>query len=292
MPEVVGSSMLAASLHNDNKIRLWDIKDGRCTSVSSSSLLPNYQFFQLTCFKDQFLAVSGDCSDIFIVDSWSMEKLTFFSMSGKVVKVVATNSALWAVDTNESLRKFEIAFNSPYYFSIEDTQSIGNTASFSYHVRESIEDMVISEEFNIIVIKVKGGLRIFLIHWIEEDRKEYYHLDDAKILSVFCTHDVVIVKKNKIKFVDLHSLQKIGTGLKEKFLSRSNSLTNIRVHSFKHMMKEHKFSCDSIFLFEFGSELIYGFKDNVLYQYDRKDFSLKKFPFSFKQMLRRHELAL
>lgn len=284
MPELVGSSLLAASLHNDNKIRLWDIKDGRCTSVSSSSLLPNYQFFQLTCFKEQFLAVSGDCSDIFIVDSWSMEKLTFFSMSGRVVKVVATSSALWAVDTNESLRKFEIGINSPYYFSSEDTQSIGNTASFSYNVRESIEDMVISEEFNIIVVKVKGGLRIFLIHWIEEDRKEYYHLDDEKILSVFCTHDVVIVKKNKIKFVDLHSLQKIGTGLKEKFLSRSNSLTNIRVHSFKHMMKEQKFSCESIFLFEFGSELIYGFKDNILYQYDRKDFSLRKFPFSFKQI--------
>jgi WD40 repeat protein len=284
MPELVGSATLIASLHKDNKIRLWDSKDGRCTSASSSKLLPNYQFYSMISFQGQYLALSGDCTDILIIDSWSMEKLSFFSMSGRVLRVVSSASSIWAVDSNESLRKFEVSVTSPYYYSSDSLPTISNSAVIIYNVRESIEDLAVSEEYNVVAVKVKGGLRVFMMHWIEEDRKEYYHLDDSEILGIFCCQEIVIVKKNMMQVVELHDLHKAASGLREKFLSRSNSLTNIRVHNLKHMLKDEDFKSEGVFLFEITKDFIYGCKENTIFQYDRKDFYLRKFPFSFKQV--------
>lgn len=282
IPEIVGSKILVASLHADQKIRLWDIQDGRCTSSSSSTLLPNFEFTHILSFGNQFLALYGECSDIIIVDAWSMERVSFFSMSGKVVKVVQGADELWAVDSNESLRVFDIPAVFPYYFSSKSLPSFSNTAKIIYNVREDIQNLEIIANQNIIAVQVQGGLRVFLRQWIEDDLKEYFHIDKKGIVSIFCEDDLVIITNDSIFTIDSKIIEKNTQYRKGNVLSRSNSLTNIKVHSLHQFVKEQKFELNSVSLTEFSQVFKCGFKENAIFVYNPSDLGVKKFVFTFK----------
>lgn len=238
----------------------------------------------MVSFDKQFLALYGECSDIIIVDAWSLERISFLSMSGNVIKVVQGTHELWAVDSNESLRIFDVPPLSPYYFSNKSQPSIPNTPKTTYNIREAVINLQLSHSKNIVIVQVQAGIRIFLRQWIEDDLKEYFHVDKKGVVSVFCENEVSIITSHSLCTIDLKSIEKSFQVRKENVLSRSNSLTNIRVHSLHHMIKEQKFELNAVNLAEFSEDFKCGFKGNTIFIYQSGDCSVKKSVFSFKSI--------
>lgn len=301
IPELVGSAKLIASLHGDNKLRLWDIEDGRCTSSSSSYLLPNYKFTILQEIQKQYLAVAGESSDIMLIDLWSMERIAYFSMTNSVTSLkLVRESELWALDTNGVLRSFYIPGMENYYFDTNCVPEVRNFPSFTYKIKEEASEMSISPCGELVIVKVTHGLRVYLKQWILEDKNEYAHVESNCVDSIFCNANIVILSAGTVCVYSVdEALQKLE-GVQSGKLMRSNSLTAIKVHNFEEVLKSPLFYIDITCTYKLlCNNCLFGFKDNTITQCKLSGelskplaFSLKSFNFeNFSDMAVHHLLS-
>ena len=63
------------TLHEDNRLRLWNTNDGRCIAISSASLLPGNKAVAIGAIEGFpcHLFVFGNAGDLFIVDAYKMQ---------------------------------------------------------------------------------------------------------------------------------------------------------------------------------------------------------------------------
>ena len=285
IPELVGSYKLIASLHCDNKLRVWDRVDGRCTSSSSSTLLPNYRFNQLQAIQKQFLAVAGENSDIMLIDVWSMERIAYFSMTSSVVALrLVADCELWAVDLNGTLRSFYIPTMENYFFDMSCVPEINNTPSITYNIKEEVNDICISSCNQLIILKLTHGIRLYLKQWILDGKNEYAHIESYKITSVFCNENIILISSDKVFMYPVSlALERLAVvECKEKF-SRSNSLSSIKVHSLDEIFKSEAFELDINCSFNtlFNNQL-YGCKGRSVVEHKLSGKISRCFFFSFK----------
>lgn len=305
IPELVGTETSIVSLHSDNKIRVWDIKDGRCTSSSSSSLLPNYIFNHIITIGGSFdsngdsfgiskenlrpkqlVAVSGEWCEILLVDLWSMERISAFCMSGPVVKIVSHSfESLWAIDSKGSLRQFSLPVIENYFFDIRNLPEIASEPKVVYNTKEEAQDLVISSNEETFIVKIKHGLRVYLRTWILDDINEYAHIEEPEICKVFCGSAITIILKDSLMTFDISKVAKKLVGLKRTLFTRSNSLTSIKVHSLDNELKKTSSKIDPSFIISQAHDgSLYGFKDSTLYEYNIHQDSGHKILWSFKTM--------
>lgn len=284
IPELVGSDLAVATLHSDNKIRVWDIIDGRCISTSSSILLPNYKFDLLLTIQRQFIAVAGENSDIMLVDLWSMESVGYFSMTNPVVCMdYISDQQLWALDTNGSLRSFAIPQVRNYFHDKNYFFDLCNIPNYSYNIKDEVRSFSISTSANVIVVLLKHGLRVYLKEWVQEAKNEYAHIENPDIVKIFCNDKLIIVLKETILILPIEDIiQQLHKNSNGKLI-RSKSLTSVKIHDLEKIFESFSRKIDTSYNFSciFGSDL-YGFKENtvILYSLDCED--VRKVEFSFK----------
>ena len=91
----LGVSLWVASLHDDNRIRVWDWEDGRCVSVSEPSLLqPIPRVTLMRPIQNRLLAIGGEGCVLHIVDSWSLTKISSYRLPAHLIDISAQNCGL------------------------------------------------------------------------------------------------------------------------------------------------------------------------------------------------------
>lgn len=82
------------SLHDDNRIRVWDWQDGRCVSASARNLLsPITRSTHLCEIQRRLLAVGGEERVLHIIDSWSLANISTYRLPANLLSICAQNSA-------------------------------------------------------------------------------------------------------------------------------------------------------------------------------------------------------
>lgn len=88
--QALGTDCWVVSLHDDNRLRVWDWQDGRCLSVTPQTLLqPLARATLLRALQERLLAVGGEDNILHIVDSWSLTKLSSYRLPGRLVDLAA-----------------------------------------------------------------------------------------------------------------------------------------------------------------------------------------------------------
>lgn len=303
IPELVGTETSIVSLHSDNKIRVWDLEDGRCTSSSSSTLLPSYNFSQIATIgknsvKDknmnagnkeinqkQFLAIFGEWNEILIIDLWSMEIIGSLCMTGSIIKAVSNQSdKLWAIDINGKLCGFSLPVMENFFFDNQNLPKINRDASIVYNTNEEPQDLLISDDEKIFIVKVNHGLRIYQKFFITEGVNEFAFIEDCSIYQIFYESSIVILNQNNILTLDPNLVYNYLT-TKNSSQNKNISLTSIKIHNISHLIKQQPSFIDLSFtIINHYSNNIYGYKNSSIYEYNLNLYSGHRIPLSFKTM--------
>jgi len=86
----LGADCWVVSLHDDNRVRVWDWYDGRCLSATSQTFLqPLARATLLRALQERLLAIGGEDNVLHIVDSWTLTKLSSYRLPGRLVDLAA-----------------------------------------------------------------------------------------------------------------------------------------------------------------------------------------------------------
>ena len=232
------------------------------------------------------MAVAGENSDIMLVDLWSMERISYFSMSSSVLSLeLVGDNELWALDINGKLRKFYIPLMKNYFCDQSCIPEVSNLPSIDYNVKEEVVDMKISKDGEFIVVRLKHGLRIYWKNWVLEGWNEYAHIEERNLNGFFCGNQLLAIVNDKIIRVSFDFIKTLLIDNNENSLCRENSITSVKVHSIPQFDQNSFEKIDSgcVFSFVFEENLV-GFKENSIILYDFITENTQKFTFSFKNI--------
>ncbi|CAG9318291.1 unnamed protein product [Blepharisma stoltei] len=146
-PELIGSTIWLISLHQDNRLRCWDLNDGRCMSISESAILPEHVMLnKMLKIQDRFVAISGESSDIYFIDTWAMERIAYFSMPGEVVYIetayFSNNLNLLSLDATGELDVWTIPDLKDYYYDRDNLPQINPDPWQNFQLKEEMPSLM------------------------------------------------------------------------------------------------------------------------------------------------------
>lgn len=104
----LGLEVLVLSIHADNRLRTWDVSDGKCVACSPDALLPKQvRIDKVVILEARLAALGGEVAEIIIVDCWIMSKIAVLSLGSPLAGADYFHQGrMLAVLTSESQLKF------------------------------------------------------------------------------------------------------------------------------------------------------------------------------------------
>ena len=93
----LGAQSLIISLHANNKIRAWDINDGKCLAYSGELFLEENNLQHIVSSSNGNAIVAGE-NDIFVVDVYHMTRISYFNTETKVLDLICYKDEIIAAD--------------------------------------------------------------------------------------------------------------------------------------------------------------------------------------------------
>ena len=104
----LGLEVLVLSIHADNRLRTWDVSDGKCVACSPDALLPKHvRIDKIAILEARLAALGGEIAEIIIVDCWIMSKIAVLSLGSALAGAdYFPQGRMLAALTSESQLKF------------------------------------------------------------------------------------------------------------------------------------------------------------------------------------------
>ncbi|KAL4468274.1 hypothetical protein ABPG72_015810 [Tetrahymena utriculariae] len=115
--EIDNSHYCILSIHQDNRVRIWDLRDGRCINISSHATFKSSNIsicVPITPNSNRFFAVAGNGKGVEILDVWKLKSVACFSIDEKStmvrdIQVVYEKSEMYVVDDQNILYCLKIS---------------------------------------------------------------------------------------------------------------------------------------------------------------------------------------
>ncbi|CAG9332267.1 unnamed protein product [Blepharisma stoltei] len=197
-PDLISSDMWVISLHADNKIRSWDINDGRCISSSSSKMIPKQtKIDKIVGIQKRIIAATGEIKEILLIDVWSMEQIGNFTMGSQVAWIHSWNWNLIAMDNKGEVSWWNVPDLSKYYFNKSKLVEISNDPLWSFNVSSDKQavSFTLAKDASLMAIIYESSLTF--IHSSsfrsKQQDKSYLELDRIIVKAEFVQDFLYIV---------------------------------------------------------------------------------------------------
>lgn len=162
--------LLVASLHADNRVRIWDYLDGRCIAATSASMFgDSFVIARICAISKRFVAIAGSEKSIHILDIWTMTRLCSYKTQGELVDITARSmgekTRLAAVHGEGFVTLWDFT-DSGDITSSPECNFARPTAKLTMVIEETPTKVAISRELDIVAMAYERTVSFIHESWV------------------------------------------------------------------------------------------------------------------------------